>query len=66
MIELFSKIHDIMNQIKGMTVGYSGLDKKMVFEYNGKLFVMECRELDPIEPYNPKTIREAMRKVRYL
>jgi hypothetical protein len=61
MINLFSKIHEIMNQIKGTVVGYSISDKKMLFEYNNKLFVFECREVDDFAD-----IYEAMRKIKYL
>lgn len=66
MCELFAKIHEIMNQIKGFTVGYSPAEGKMLFEKDGKLYVMECREVDQTYTNAPKDIYEAMRKIKYL
>ena len=66
MIELMSKIHEIMNQIKGFTVGYSPQESKMLFEKDGKLYVMECREVDQSYTHAPKDIYEAMRRIKYL
>lgn len=66
MVELMSKIHEIMNQIKGFTVGYSAQESKMLFEKDGKLYVMECREVDQSYTHAPKDIYEAMRRIKYL
>lgn len=66
MLDLFSKIHEIMNQIKGFTVGYSLQESKMLFEKDGKLYVMECREIDQSYTHAPKDIYEAMRRIKYL
>ena len=66
MVELMSKIHEIMNQIKGFTVGYSPQEHKMLFEKDGKLYVMECREVDQSYTHAPKDIYEAMRRIKYL
>ena len=66
MVELMSKIHEIMNQIKGFTVGYSPQEQKMLFEKDGKLYVMECREVDQSYTHAPKDIYEAMRRIKYL
>lgn len=66
MVELMSKIHEIMNQIKGFTVGYSPQESKMLFEKDGKLYVMECREVDQSYTHAPKDIYEAMRRIKYL
>ena len=66
MFELFDMIHRIMNSIKGFTVGYSINDNKMLFEKDGKLYVMECREVDQSFTHAPKDIHEAMRRIKYL
>lgn len=66
MVELLFKIYEIMNQIKGFTVGYSAQESKMLFEKDGKLYVMECREVDQSYTHAPKDIREAMRRIKYL
>lgn len=66
MVELMSKIYEIMNQIKGFTVGYSPQESKMLFEKDGKLYVMECREVDQSYTHAPKNIYEAMRRIKYL
>lgn len=66
MVELMSKIHEIMNQIKGFTVGYSPQESKMLFEKDGKLYVMECREVDQSYTHATKDIYEAMRRIKYL
>ena len=66
MCKLFDMIHRIMNNIKGFTVGYSLSDNKMLFEYDGKLYVMECREVEQSCTNAPKDIYEAMRRIRYL
>lgn len=66
MFELFDMINRIMNNIKGFTVGYSINDKKMLFEKDGKLYVMECREVDQSCTNAPKDIYEAMRRIKYL
>lgn len=66
MFELMEKIHRVMNEIKGFTVGYSFSEGKMLFEKDGKLFVMECREVDQSYTHAPKDIYEAMRRIKYL
>ena len=62
MQQMMFKIYDIMNQIKGFTVGYSATDSKMLFEVDGKRFVAEIREIK-----DPKSdIRDDMRRIKYL
>jgi hypothetical protein len=60
--DLFWKIHEIMNNIKGFTVGYSIQDEKMLFEFNGKRYVAEFREIE----YPKDDIRDDMRRIKYL
>jgi hypothetical protein len=51
-----------MNLIKSFTVGYSGDDGKMLFEFNGKRWVAEFREVE-----NPsEDMVDDMRRIRYL
>ena len=45
MNKLFDMIHRIMNNIKGFTAGYSVTDNKMMFDYDGKRYVAEFREV---------------------
>ena len=66
MHDLMFKIYDIMNQIKGFTVGYSASENKLLFEKDGKLYVMECREVEQDYTGAPKDIYEAMRSVKYV
>lgn len=66
MNEFMHKICEVMNQIKGFTVGYSPKEEKMLFEFNGKLYVMECREVDQSYTHAPKDAFEAMRRIKYL
>ena len=40
MNRLFWKIWEIMNNIKGFTAGFSIEEKKMLFEYEGKRYVL--------------------------
>ena len=62
MSELFSKIHQFMNYVKGFTVGYSISDNKILFEYDGRRWVAEFREIE-----NPaEDILDDMRRIRYL
>jgi hypothetical protein len=62
MRELFHKIWSFMNYVKGFTVGYSIADSKMLFEYEGKRYVAEFREIE-----NPKEdIADDMRRIKYL
>ena len=56
------KICDIMNQIKGFTVGFSANEKKMLFEVDGKRYMMEVREIEDPKP----DIIDDMRRIRYL
>jgi hypothetical protein len=60
--DLFWKIYTIMNECKGFSVGYSTKDEKMLFDFNGKRYVAEFREVenpaeDPIDD---------MRRIKYL
>lgn len=64
--QMMFKIHDIMNQIKGFEVGFNAEESKMLFDVGGKLYVMECREVDQSYTHAPKDIHEAMRRIRYL
>ena len=66
MHDLMYKVFEIMNQIKGFTVGYSALENKLLFEKEGKLYVMECREVDQDYTGAPKDVYEAMQRIKYL
>ena len=62
MNNMFWKIHEIMNNIKGFTTGFSLEEKKMLIDFNGKRYVAEFREIenpaeDPIDD---------MRRIKYL
>ncbi len=62
MHNMFWKIHEIMNNIKGFTIGYSNEEKKMLIEFEGKRYVAEFREIE-----NPaENIIDDMRRIRYL
>ena len=62
MNKLFDMIHRIMNNIKGFTVGYSVTDNKMMFDYDGKRYVAEFREV-----VNPsEDMVDDMRRIKYL
>jgi hypothetical protein len=62
MHELFWEIHKVMNLIKGFIVGYSATDGKMMFDYKGKRWVAEFREIE-----NPKEdMVDDMRRIKYL
>ncbi len=62
MHKLFIEIHRFMNYVKGFTVGYSVTDKKMLFEFEGKRYVAEFREIE-----NPsEDIVDDMRRIKYL
>jgi hypothetical protein len=51
-----------MNNIKDFVVGYSVQDEKMIFEFEGKRYIAEFREIeDPKED-----IRDDMQRIRYL
>ena len=45
MQDMMWEIHTIMNKIKGFTVGYNPQESKMLFEFEGKRFVLEVREI---------------------
>lgn len=62
MNKLFDMIHRIMNNIKGFTVGYSVTDNKMMFEYDGKRYVAEFREV----VNQSEDMVDDMRRIRYL
>lgn len=62
MHDLMWEIHVIMNKIKGFTVGYDPQENKMLFEFNGKRFVAEMREIEDPKP----DIRDDMRRIKYL
>ena len=59
---MMHKIFDVMNQIKGFDVGYSPREHKMLFEFDGKRYVFEVREIEDPKP----TMAEDMRRIRYL
>jgi hypothetical protein len=62
MCELFHKIWGFMNFVKGFTVGYSITDQKMLFDFDGKRYVAEFREVE-----NPKEdMADDMRRIKYL
>ena len=62
MNNMFWKIHEIMNQIKGFTTGFSPAEKKMLIEFEGKRWVAEFREIE-----NPaENIVDDMRRIKYL
>lgn len=62
MHKLFNEIHRFMNYVKGFTVGYSISDNKMMFEYEGRRWVAEFREVeDPADD-----MVDDMRRIKYL
>lgn len=66
MQDMLYKIFEIMNQIKGFTLGYSAQEQKLLVEKDGKLYVLECREVDHDYTGAPKDIYDAMRRIKYL
>ena len=62
MHEMMWEIHTIMNKVKGFTVGYDTRENKMLFEFEGKRFVAEIREIEDPKP----DIRDDMRRIKYL
>ncbi len=62
MHDMMFTIYDIMNRIKGFTVGFNYNENKMLFEVDGKRYVVEVREVDDPKP----DIRDDMRRIRYL
>ena len=66
MYDLMYKVFEIMNQIKGFTVGYSAHENKLLFQKDDKLYVIECREVDQSYTNAPKDIYDAMRRIKYL
>ena len=62
MIELFHKIWDFMNHVKDFTVGYDVAHSKMLFEYKGKRWVAEFREVEN----QSENIVDDMRRIKYL
>lgn len=56
------KTFDIMNQIKGFTVGYAAHENKLLFEVDGKRYIAEFRMIDNPSP----DIRDDMRRIKYL
>ena len=60
--QMMFKIYDIMNQIKGFTVGYSPQENKMLFDVEGKRYVFEIREIE-VPSIN---IADDMRRIKYL
>lgn len=62
MHDLLWNIYSVMNLIKSFTVGYSGDNGKMLFDFNGKRWVAEFREVE-----NPsENMVDDMRRIRYL
>jgi hypothetical protein len=62
MHDMMFKIFEIMNQIKGFTVGFDPRENKMLFEVNGKRYVAEMREVNDPKP----DIFDDMCRIRYL
>ena len=62
MHKLMWEICIIMNKIKGFTVGYSQEDNKMLFEFEGKRYVFEVREVVDTR----QDIFDDMRRIKYL
>ena len=62
MHDMMYTIYDIMNRIKGFTVGFDYHENKMLFEVDDKRYVMEVREIEDPKP----DIRDDMRRIRYL
>ena len=62
MQELFHKIWSFLNYVKGFVVGYSASDCKMMFEYEGRRWVAEFREVE--NPANDMV--DDMRRIKYL
>lgn len=62
MHKLFIEIHRFMNYVKGFTVGYSASDSKMMFDFDGRRWVAEFREIE-----NPSAdMVDDMRRIKYL
>ena len=62
MQKMLWKIHEIMNNIKGFTTGFSIDEKKMLIEFEGKRYVAEIREIE-----NPAIdIIDDMKRIKYL
>jgi hypothetical protein len=59
---LFWEIHKVMNLIKGFTVGYSGNESKMMFDFNGKRYVAEFREIE----HPSENMVDDMKRIKYL
>lgn len=51
MFELITKLHTVLNNVKGFIAGYGtkGCDDRMYINYNGKHYMLKLVELDPIE-----------------
>ena len=62
MYNILWKIYDIMNQIKGFTAGFAPQNNKMLFEFEGKRYVAEFREIKDPKP----NISDDMRRIKYL
>lgn len=62
MQDVMYKVYDIMNQIKGFTVGFSPAEHKLLLEVAGKRYVAEFREIEDPKP----DIRDDMNRIRYL
>ncbi len=51
MFELITKLHTVLNNVKGFITGYGtkGFNDRMYINYNGKHYMLKLVELDPIE-----------------
>lgn len=51
MFELITKLHTILNNVKGFITGYGtkGFNDRMYINYNGKHYMLKLVEIDPIE-----------------
>jgi hypothetical protein len=56
------KITEIMNNIKGFSVGYSIEEKKMLIDFDGRRYVAEIREVE----HPAENALDDMRRIRYL
>ena len=65
MKDVFLKISEVLNMIKGFDVGYSGnslCEGKMLVEYQGKRCVLEIREIKN----HSENIWDDVRNVEYI
>lgn len=62
MDDLLWKIFQVLNYVKGLEVGMSNVEQKLLIECCGKRYVAEFREVEDPKP----TMSEDMKRIRYL